>query len=250
MLDERHIFPPVELAIEGGILAVGGDLSPGRLILAYKSGIFPWYSDNEPIVWWSPDPRFVLFPDELKVSRSMRQILERRVFEITFDRDFQTVIRNCSTAKRRGQRGTWITGEMREAYTELHRLGLAHSVEAWRDGKLAGGLYGVSLGNCFFGESMFARESNASKAALITLVRTLSGRGFPLIDSQVYTPHLESMGAREIPRAEYLRLLGDSMKAPTLQGDWGALLGRPEEERRNLPEHSSIAGIGETDPAP
>jgi len=233
MLDERHVFPPVELAIEGGILAVGGDLSAERLLLAYRSGIFPWYSDDEPIIWWSPDPRFVLFPGELSVSRSMRKILDRRVFEVTYDRDFDGVIRNCGAMKRPGQRGTWITGEMREAYTELHRLGYAHSVETWREGILVGGLYGVSLGKCFFGESMFARESNASKAALITLVRALAGRGFTLIDSQVYTPHMESMGAREIPRDEYLRLLGETLKAPTIKGDWGTLLVEPGGELRD-----------------
>jgi leucyl/phenylalanyl-tRNA--protein transferase len=225
MLDERILFPPVDLAIEGGILAVGGDLSPERLLLAYREGVFPWYSDGEPIIWWSPDPRFVLFPDELKISRSMRKIIDRGVFEITFDRAFRDVIRYCGETKRPGQPGTWITDEMREAYTELHSLGYAHSAEAWRDGSLAGGLYGVSLGRCFFGESMFARESNASKAALITLVRALKERGFPLIDSQVYTPHMESLGAREIPRGEYLELLKRALDAETLKGDWGEALG-------------------------
>ena len=223
-LDKRIIFPPVHLAIEGGILAIGGDLEPERLLLAYRSGIFPWYSGDEPIIWWSPDPRFVLFPDELKVSRSMRKILASGVFEITFDRAFPDVIRKCGRAKRPGQRGTWITEEMREAYTEMHRLGYAHSVEAWRDGKLAGGLYGLSLGSCFFGESMFAEVSNASKAAFITLVRALEEKGCAMIDSQVYTAHMESLGATDIPREEYLELLGEALKAETLRGSWDEVL--------------------------
>ena len=226
MLDERILFPPVDLAIEGGILAVGGDLSTARLLLAYREGIFPWYSDGEPIIWWSPDPRFVLIPGELKISRSMHKVMERGVFDVTFDRAFGDVIRHCGETKRPGQPGTWITDGMRGAYTELHHLGYAHSVEAWRDGELAGGLYGVTLGSCFFGESMFARESNSSKAALITLVRALKERDFSLIDSQVYTPHMESLGAREIPRAEYLELLKKCLVHETLRGSWDGLAGK------------------------
>ncbi len=224
MLDERLVFPPVELAIEGGILAVGGDLSVERLLLAYREGIFPWYSDDEPIIWWSPDPRFVLFPEELKVSRSMRKVMERGIFRITLDTAFEEVIRHCGEMKRPGQRGTWITDEMREAYTELHRRGYAHSVEAWSGERLAGGLYGVSLGSCFFGESMFAHENNASKAALIALVGALRARGFTLIDSQVYTQHMESMGAREIPREEYIALLKKCLEKESLTGSWSGLV--------------------------
>ncbi len=218
------IFPPPELASENGILAVGGDLSPLRLVEAYRNGIFPWYSDGDPIIWWSPDPRYVLFPDELRVSRSMRQVMRRSVFEISFDRDFRAVIEACRTNRRRHEKGTWITGDMLEAYSELHDLGLAHSVEAWRDGTLAGGLYGVSLGGCFFGESMFAAVSNASKAAFIALVERLRSRGFALVDCQVHTAHLESLGARGIPRGEFMRLLAEALKMPTLRGSWDGLI--------------------------
>jgi leucyl/phenylalanyl-tRNA---protein transferase len=207
LLNDELVFPEVEHATDEGILAVGGDLRPERLLLAYVSGIFPWYSNGEPIIWWSPDPRFVLFPSELKVSRSMRKILRQGVFSITFDKAFERVIEQCRRIKRKGQRGTWITPEMQKAYIRLFKLGFAHSVEAWKDGELAGGLYGVSLGKVFFGESMFSKASNASKACLITLVEHLAKRGFELIDSQVYTRHLETLGAREIPRSEYLALL-------------------------------------------
>lgn len=224
LLDKNLIFPPVELAIEGGILAVGGDLSPERLLLAYREGIFPWYSEGEPIIWWSPDPRFVLFPDELKVSKTTRQVINRKIFDISFDSDFEGVITRCAAVKRRRQRGTWITDEMRDAYIELHRLGYAHSVESRRDGRLVGGLYGVSLGSVFFGESMFALESNASKAALVTLVRVLQSKGFKLIDSQVYTEHMEHFGAREIPRSEYMKILKDCLRHETFRGSWSGFL--------------------------
>ena len=207
LLTDKLIFPDVAHATDEGILAVGGDLRPERLLLAYSSGIFPWYSVGEPIIWWSPDPRFVLFPEELKVSRSMRKILRQGVFSITFDKAFELVIGQCKKIKRKGQRGTWITPEMQKAYIRLYKLGFAHSVEAWKDGELVGGLYGVSLGKVFFGESMFSSVSNASKACLITLVEHLTKLGFELIDSQVYTGHLEILGAREIPRSEYLNLL-------------------------------------------
>ncbi len=207
LLNDELVFPEVEHATEEGIVAIGGDLRPERLLLAYASGIFPWYSNGEPIIWWSPDPRFVLFPSELKVSGSMRKILRQGVFDITFDKVFERVIEQCRRIKRKGQRGTWITPEMQKAYIRLFKLGFAHSVEAWKDGELAGGLYGVSLGKVFFGESMFSRVSNASKACLVTLVEHLAEMGFELIDSQVYTRHLETLGAREIPRSEYLTLL-------------------------------------------
>jgi leucyl/phenylalanyl-tRNA--protein transferase len=184
--DNDPIFPPVEYSNEDGILAVGGDLSPGRLIEAYTNGIFPWYSSDTPILWWSPDPRFVIYPDAVKVSKSMRQVLRRNIFDIRYDTSFREVIIACSK-ERKHEKGTWITSEMIEAYIALHNLGLAHSVEAWHDGKLAGGLYGVSIGRIFFGESMFSYESNASKAAFIVLAENLVKLGFDLIDSQVYT---------------------------------------------------------------
>ncbi len=224
LLDNNLLFPPVELAIEGGILAVGGDLSPERLLLAYREGIFPWYSEGEPIIWWSPDPRFVLFPEELKVSKTTRQVINRKIFDITFDKDFEGVISRCAAVKRRRQRGTWITAEMRNAYIELHRLGYAHSVESWREGRLVGGLYGVSLGSIFFGESMFTMESNASKVALVTLVRVLQSKGFKLIDSQVYTENMEHFGAREIPRTQYIMILKECLRDETIRGSWSGLL--------------------------
>ena len=222
-LNEEIVFPPARLADPSGILAVGGDLSPERLLLAYRSGIFPWYSDDDPIIWWSPDPRFVLFPDELYVSKTMRQVLKRKQFEITLDRDFRGVILGCQ-GPRKKESGTWITEEMLEAYVRLHELGYAHSVEAWRDGELAGGLYGISLGRCFFGESMFTRTSNASKAALIVLVGMLKKLGFLIIDSQVYTGHLETLGARHIPREEYLDYVRRGCAGDTIMGNWGSLL--------------------------
>jgi len=222
-LDERMLFPPVELAEGNGIIAVGGDLSVERLIAAYGSGIFPWFSEGDPIIWWSPDPRFVLFTNELRVSRSMRQTLRRGIFELTIDRCFESVIRSCGEP-RPNQDGTWITDEMVNAYIELHRQGFAHSVEAWKDGELAGGLYGVSLGRCFFGESMFTRENNASKAAFIHLVNVLLAKGFHLIDCQVYTSHLESLGARMVPRKQFMDLLSKELRYDTISGDWGSLM--------------------------
>jgi leucyl/phenylalanyl-tRNA---protein transferase len=218
-LNHDILFPPVQLAESSGILAVGGDLSPERLIEAYRSGIFPWFSDGDPIIWWSPDPRFVLFPEEIYISKTMRQVLNRNVFSITFDHDFRSVIEGCRQPRRK-EKGTWITDEMLEAYVRLHELGIAHSVEAWNDGSLAGGLYGLSLGKIFFGESMFARESNASKAAFVTLVKRLGERGFSCIDCQVYTEHLESLGARYISREDYLDMLREGLKPETLRGSW------------------------------
>ena len=212
-------FPPVELADRSGVLAVGGDLSSERLINAYSRGIFPWYTEEQPIVWWSPDPRFVLFPDEIRISKSMRQVLRRNVFKITGDVSFREVINQCSMP-RPNQEGTWISSEMIDAYTELHNLGYAHSVEAWHNGDLAGGLYGVSLGRCFFGESMFTRVSNASKAAFIALACKLRERGFLVIDCQVYTEHLESLGARFIHRADFLELLNQALRCKTQRGQW------------------------------
>ena len=174
-LTEEHIFPHPELANEEGILAVGGDLHPERLLLAYQNGIFPWYSPGEPIIWWSPDPRFVLFPGNLKVSKSMKQILRKEVFKVTINKAFREVMRQCQKTKRKGQAGTWITDEMINSYAKLHWKGIAHSVEVWENDELVGGLYGVSFGKCFFGESMFSHKSNASKAGFLTLVKVLAG---------------------------------------------------------------------------
>lgn len=222
-------FPPVDHAEKSGLLAVGGDLSPERLLTAYREGIFPWYADGEPILWWSPDPRFVLFPVELHVSRSMRQFLKKRTVRITFDRAFRKVISACRKP-RPGQNGTWITREMLEAYCALHDLGYAHSVEVWQETRLAGGLYGISLGRAFFGESMFSAIPNASKAALITLVENLGRRGFDLIDCQVETAHLAGLGARPIPRSEFGALLRRSLRHKTLRGNWRDMLADGSEK--------------------
>jgi leucyl/phenylalanyl-tRNA--protein transferase len=227
-LPDEILFPPGEHAIKGGLLAVGGDLSPERLLAAYQEGIFPWYAEGEPILWWSPDPRFVLLPDELRVSRSMRQFLKKGLVRITFDQDFGEVIAACQKP-RAGQDGTWITPEMQGAYSTLHDLGYAHSVEVWQDGVLAGGLYGVSLGRTFFGESMFSTLPNASKAALITLVGHLRDRGFAMIDCQVETPHLASLGARLIPRREFREILNASLRHETLRGNWRMLAAEASE---------------------
>jgi len=203
-LDKRIIFPNPSLAEEDGLLAVGGDLSTNRLLLAYQNGIFPWYNDDTPILWYSPHERFVLFPNELKVSKSMRQVLKSDRFRVTLDQNFAEVIDACSSAGRKGQDGTWITDDMKRAYIRLHKEGHARSVEVWKDEKLVGGLYGVQVGEVFCGESMFSKVSNASKVALISLCNTDK---YKLIDCQVYTEHLESMGARMISREEYLRIL-------------------------------------------
>lgn len=204
-LSHKLAFPPVHLASEEGLLAVGGDLSPERLILAYRNGIFPWYNPGEPILWWSPDPRLVLFPKELHISRSLRRVLRKGRFQITFNTRFREVIAACARARRPTGEGTWITPEMEAAYCRLNDMGYAHSVEAWQAGQLAGGLYGVALGRCFFGESMFARTSNASKVAFVTLVKRLDALDFKLVDCQVHTQHLVSLGAREIPRKDFLK---------------------------------------------
>lgn len=205
-LEKKLYFPPVKFAEPDGLLAIGGDLSPQRLLLAYKEGIFPWYEGIH-ILWWCPDPRFVLFPDELKVSRSMQSLLKKEIFEFTINKDFRSVIRRCKKVNRPGQHGTWITDEVEKAYTRFHELGYAVSAEAWQDGKLAGGLYGVIIGKVFFGESMFSDVTNASKYAFIKFVQELTKRGIELIDCQVYTEHLESLGARMISRDSFLDLL-------------------------------------------
>lgn len=204
LLDEDLWFPPVEEALDDGLLALGGDLSTERLLLAYHSGIFPWYSEETPM-WWSPDPRFVLFPGELKVSKSMKSLLNKDAFTFTTNKAFEEVIYNCQQKEREGQDGTWITEEVLEAYTKLHHLGHAHSAEAWQDGKLVGGLYGIRLGKVFFGESMFSHVSNASKYAFIRYVTQLRSEGTELIDCQVHTEHLESLGARMILRTDFIQ---------------------------------------------
>lgn len=213
-------FPPPHLAGDEGLLAVGGDLSLNRLLFAYSQGIFPWFSQGDPILWWSPDPRLVLYPADLNVSRRLKRTLKRGRFQVTFDRAFDQVIRNCASVPRNRQKGTWIIPEMIDAYIALHRSGLAHSVETWQAGRLVGGLYGVSLGGVFFGESMFHRVSDASNVALVTLVRHLSAWDFDLIDCQVTTQHLIRMGAREIPRQRFLHQLNRSLRKPTRRGEW------------------------------
>jgi leucyl/phenylalanyl-tRNA--protein transferase len=206
-LSSELVFPPVNQANRDGILAIGGDLSPERLQLAYKSGIFPWFEEGEPIMWWSPNPRMVLFLDELSVSKSMRNILNRNTFKVTFNQNFRDVISNCQNIKRDGQNGTWITNDMIEAYRKLNELGIAKSVEVWQDEKLVGGLYGIDLGHIFCGESMFSLVSNASKIAFIALVNKLKKENYKLLDCQVYNPHLESLGCREIDRIDFMEIL-------------------------------------------
>jgi leucyl/phenylalanyl-tRNA--protein transferase len=223
-LTEDILFPPAHLADRSGLVAIGGDLSPARLLVAYRQGIFPWYGEGDPLLWWSPHPRFVLTPRELHISGSLRALLRKNTFAVTFDRDFPAVIAACGRS-RPGRDKTWITSEMREAYLTLHELGYAHSVEAWQGGNLVGGLYGVSLGRCFFGESMFTEVSNASKAAFVRLVERLGECDFTLIDCQVFTRHLHSLGARMIARNTFLNRLRLALAHPTLRGNWGE---RPE----------------------
>ncbi len=207
LLSNELYFPPVTEADEEGILAIGGDLSTQRLLLAYRNGIFPWYTDDEPIIWWCPNPRFVLFPDEIKISKSMRAVVKKQTYSFTINNCFNNVIKNCKTINREGQNGTWISEEVIDAYTNLHNLGYALSAETWKNNKLVGGLYGVKMGNIFFGESMFSLSPNASKVAFIQLVQHLKNEGVKLIDCQVYTNHLESLGAKMIERNDFMRLL-------------------------------------------
>jgi leucyl/phenylalanyl-tRNA--protein transferase len=206
LLNNQLKFPPVKLADDDGLLAYGGDLSSERILLAYREGIFPWYSEP-PILWWSPDPRFVLFPEDIKISASMKQVFKKNLFTITFNEDFAGVIAGCKETIRPDQPGTWITPEVEAAYTQLHKEGYAHSVECWYEGKLAGGFYGLQLGKCFFGESMFARVSNASKAAFITFVQRAQREGIEIIDCQVHTEHLESLGAGYISREDFIKII-------------------------------------------
>jgi len=214
LLTDELVFPPAVRAVPEGLLAFGGDLSIERLLLAYRSGIFPWYSLGEPILWWSPDPRFVLLPAEFKVPKSLARVVRAGTFEVTFDNDFGAVIDGCRRIERPNQPGTWITPEMLEAYRALHAAGHAHSVEVHRDGELAGGLYGVTVGRCFCGESMFALQPNASKVGLVHLLGRLRERDCTLIDCQVHSPHLESFGARNVPRREFLALLAEALDTP------------------------------------
>ena len=219
--EESISFPHPELANEDGILAVGGDLSAERLLLAYRLGIFPWFNPGDPILWWSPDPRFVLFPNQLKVSRSMRPYFNQKKFTITIDQAFKKVMRACQVQKRKGQAGgTWITENMIEAYHRLFLMGYAHSVEVWQEDELVGGLYGISLGKIFFGESMFSKRSNASKFGFISLVRCLEQKGFWLIDCQQKTTHLQSLGGRSISRKIFLEYLRKNQKESDLTESW------------------------------
>ncbi|HSF67094.1 MAG TPA: leucyl/phenylalanyl-tRNA--protein transferase [Nitrospiraceae bacterium] len=214
-------FPPVELASPEGLLAVGGDLRPERLLEAYRHGIFPWYSENQPILWWSLDPRTVLFPDKLHISRSLKRSLRPGLFSVTLDTCFRDVMQHCAEPRSQySDGGTWITREMFEAYTHLHELGYAHSVETWREGQLVGGLYGVALGGVFFAESMFTRVSDASKVALVWLVRQLKAWGFHLMDCQQSTPHIKMLGAEDIPRREFLDHLAAALALPERRGYW------------------------------
>lgn len=218
--EDEESFPPPEAADPSGLLAVGGDLKPRRLLTAYAQGIFPWYSKGQPILWHSPDPRFVLEPKHLHVPKSLQKALRRGTLQVRYDTAFEQVIDACARARRPGQRGTWITGEMRDAYVALHRLGLAHSVESWSEGKLIGGLYGVSIGAVFYGESMFALAPDASKVAFVTLVERLVGWDFQLIDCQQETAHLARFGAEAWPRERFLAALAEAVRAPTRRGRW------------------------------
>lgn len=218
-LSRQLIFPPPEHA-EDGLLAVGGDLSPERLLLAYRSGIFPWYGEETPILWHSPDPRCVISLDRLHVGRTLRRAIAKGTYAVRYDTAFERVIRACKATPRPGQDGTWITDEMETAYAKLHAMGYAHSVEAWAGDELAGGLYGVSLGRMFFGESMFAHQPNASKVALVALAERLRGWGFRVIDAQVPTPHTLAMGAEEWTRKRFLMVLRQELAHPTRRGSW------------------------------
>ena len=218
-LSRALIFPPPEHAVDG-LVAVGGDLSPERLLLAYRSGIFPWYDDGLPILWHSPDPRCVLRVDALHIGRTLRRAIAKGTYRVRFDTAFERVIRACKATPRPGQDGTWITDDMERAYMKLHAMGYAHSVEAWAGDDLVGGLYGVSIGRVFFGESMYAHAPDASKVALVALAERIAGWGFHLIDAQVATPHTLAMGAEEWPRAKFLEVLAEELKHPTRKGSW------------------------------
>ena len=220
--ENQHLKFSLEDASPLGIVAVNGNLSPGVLLSAYRQGIFPWYDDESPILWWSPDPRFILTPEDLHVPKSLRKDLRKNRFSVTVDQAFPDVIRECARVPRREQDGTWIVPEMEQAYKRLHNLGFAHSVEVWQDEELVGGLYGVSLGRAFFGESMFSLASNASKTAFVLFVLALQEKGFGLMDCQVYTEHLSQFGAYEVSRSDFLQLLQEVLDAPTKRGSWSS----------------------------
>lgn len=215
-----YVFPDPRLASDEGLLAYGGDLSPNRLLTAYRQGIFPWFNDTDPILWWSPNPRLVLLPTDFKVSKSLSKTIKSGIFEVKFDHDFVNVIQNCAKVPRFEQDGTWITLQMQEAYIELHKMGFAHSVETYLDDKLVGGLYGIAMGKGFFGESMFAHVSDASKVALKTLSDVLACKGYDFIDCQVRTEHLISLGATEISRDDFLDRLKLTLQKPSDLGSW------------------------------
>ena len=219
-LSEDLNFPPAQFARSDGLLCIGGDLSSKRLLLAYENGIFPWFSENEPLLWWSPDPRLVLFPENIHISRSLKKKIKRAPFDIKIDNAFEETIRSCALVRNRRDKGTWIIPEIVAAYTKLHRLGYAHSIEAWRDNKLVGGLYGVCIGGSFFGESMFFFESDASKIALVALANFLKNNNFDLIDCQVTTHHLFAMGAVEISRNSFLDIIRQSVKRVDIKKIW------------------------------
>ena len=220
LIPDLPLFPPIEDAEADGLLAIGGDLSAERLLEAYRRGIFPWYEEGQPLLWWSPDPRMVLIPSEIKVSRSLKKVIKQNIFDIRFDSAFSEVINKCAEIRLHKKEGTWITPEMKEAYTLLHQEGFAHSVECWQDEKLVGGLYGISLGKCFFGESMFSLCSNASKVALVNLVFFCKQHGLELIDCQMTTLHLQSLGARELTRKFFQEQLKKLLDHPTIMGPW------------------------------
>jgi len=222
-LSEKLVFPPAGLAEKNGLLAIGGDLSPERILLAYSSGIFPWFSEGDPILWWSPSPRLVIFPDEFKIPRRLSRLLRQKKFSVTMDKAFHQVITACATIGKRLDKGTWITRDMLAAYRRLHDMGYAHSIECWQEDELAGGLYGISLGGFFFGESMFSRQPNSSKVALVFLVKKLLEWDFDLLDCQMKTAHLMQFGAREIPGSEFQKLLAKSMSRPTQRGKWQSI---------------------------
>ncbi len=215
-----HIFPNPRHASDEGLLAFGGDLSPDRLLTAYRRGIFPWYSEGDPILWWSPDPRLLLYPENFKTRKSFARVLRSGRFQVTFDRDFKNVIKQCALVPREGQGGTWLNHEMQEAYSKLHMQGFAHSVEIWLDGNLVGGLYGIAMGGAFFGESMFSLVSDASKVAFRALSDVLGGKGYDFIDCQMKTEHLMSLGAVEVDRENYLNQLEMSLEKPSDVGFW------------------------------
>ncbi|HOV94738.1 MAG TPA: leucyl/phenylalanyl-tRNA--protein transferase [Spirochaetales bacterium] len=224
-MEDYVVFPSPDKATQEGLLCIGGDLSPPTLLSAYRQGIFPWYSDDEPILWFSPDPRFIMLPETFHIGESARKLVKKRLFRITVDVDFPYVIQNCAHIERKGQRGTWIVPDMIEAYCRLHELGYAHSVEAWQDGKLVGGLYGVSLGRAFFGESMFSKVSGASRCAFLNFATALFKAGFNFIDSQVYTDYVAGMGGISVSRRRYLSLLRAAMEYPDQRGSWKSVYG-------------------------